>query len=153
MDYGALVLLDSRYAGARQRVMLPGWVQGARRQRHVKDVAELGPGLDAIGEFFAGKEAEAEPRLAVSTDALNKPASTQPAETTALPAAAVEQAPPARVVLLPGTGAEDPADPIELAGSPAAAAPPPAKRASKPASARLPRPSSAPPLLTGLACA
>ena len=63
------MLLDCRYARARQRAMLPSWVQGARRQRHVKDVAELGPGLDAIGEFFAGKEAEAEPRLTVSTTA------------------------------------------------------------------------------------
>ena len=89
----------------------------------------------------AAVAAAAEPRLAVSTDALDKPASTQPAETTAPPAAAVEQAPPARVVLLPGTGAEDPADPIEHAGSPPTAAPravapPLAKRASKPAGAR-----------------
>ena len=33
-DFGALILLDRRYAGETLRQMLPGWVRKANRQWH-----------------------------------------------------------------------------------------------------------------------
>ena len=59
-DYGALILLDRRYAGETLRQMLPGWVRGARRQWHARSASELEAGFAAVAAFFAQKQTESQ---------------------------------------------------------------------------------------------
>ena len=54
-DYGALVLLDRRFATPRMRALLPSWVQQARRQWHARTAQEVAPGLAAVSAFFEHK--------------------------------------------------------------------------------------------------